>query len=124
VRGRRAHKLAFRPLSNKLFRLLLPIILLGNSLKPTKNRLHHEQTNSKQNATSPGRGFCPVAVLQIKGHERLALSCINALFPLEDVAIFIFFFSNYRNHKMATLQANDNATGLTSTSAISPAIYL
>ena len=51
---------------------------------------------------------------------RFPLSRINALFALEAVAVF----SNYRNHKMATLQANDNATNLTWTSAISPATYL
>lgn len=89
--------------------------LAQTNVKPFTPR-KEKQTKTNSRAT----GFCTAAILQFKGHERLALSRINALFALEAVAVF----SNYRNHKIATLQANDNATNLTWTSAISPATYL
>ena len=96
-----------------------PLYYLGTRSNQRKT-VYTTQRNSKQKATSRGTGFCTAAILQFKGHERLALSHINALFALEAVAVF----SNYRNHKIATLQANDNATNLIWTSAISPATFL
>lgn len=112
-RGRRAHKQGLAVIVASRYTTWE---LAQTNVKPFTPR---KETANKR--PPPGEQvFCTAAILQFKGHERLALSRINALFALEAVAVF----SNYRNHKMATLQANDNATNLTWTSAISPATYL